>query len=156
MKDVSALLDKRLKRLEGPFSRDWIADFSSFMEFAQTNPSTLQILESIKQQKEEAHVPLMRDLKGLLHEGAICLREIQRTVQGNSDVEVLVDSLLKMKVNPKKLEDPFFELESLYNEILCRLCFPLENPCARRSKHVHLKILSFELHEATRHRSCEY
>jgi len=116
MKDVSELLAKRLQRLEAPFSRDWIADFSSFMEFTQTNPSTLQILESIKQQKEEAHAPLMCDLKRLLNEGGICLREIQKAVQGKSDVEVLVDSLLKMKVDSKKLEDSFFELESLYNE----------------------------------------
>lgn len=69
MKDVSELLAKRLQRLEGPFSRDWIADFSSFIEFIRTNPSTLQILESIKQQKEEAHASLICDLKGLLHNG---------------------------------------------------------------------------------------
>lgn len=116
MNDVSELLAKRLQRLEEPFSREWIADFSSFMEFTQTNPSTLQILESIKQQKEEAHTPLMRDLKSLLHEGTRCLREIQKALQGKSDLEVLVDSLLKMRVDPKKIEDPFFELESLYNE----------------------------------------
>ena len=48
MKDVSELLAKRLQRLEAPFSRDWIADFSSFMEFIQTNPSAKQVLESIK------------------------------------------------------------------------------------------------------------
>ena len=44
MKNVSEVLAKRLKRLETPFSRDWIADFSSLMEFIQTNPSTAQIL----------------------------------------------------------------------------------------------------------------
>jgi hypothetical protein len=37
MKDVSELLVKRLQRLEGTFSRDWIADFSSLIEFIQTN-----------------------------------------------------------------------------------------------------------------------
>ncbi len=76
------------------------------MELIQTTPSTLQILKSIKQQKEEAHAPLIGDLKRLFHEGAICLREIQKAIQGKSDIKVLVDSLLKMKVDPKKLEDP--------------------------------------------------
>jgi hypothetical protein len=113
---VSELLAKRLQRLEGPFSRDWIADFFSFMEFIQTNPSTLQILKSIKQQKEEAHAPLIGDLKRLFHEGAICLREIQKAILRKNDVGVLIDSLLKMKVDPKKIGEPFFELESLYNE----------------------------------------
>lgn len=58
----------------------------------------------------------MCDLKGLLHEGAICLREIQKTVQRKNDVGVLIDSLSKMKIDPKKMGDPFFELESVYNE----------------------------------------
>lgn len=33
MKDVSEILAKRLQRLEQPFSREWIADFSNLMEF---------------------------------------------------------------------------------------------------------------------------
>lgn len=36
MKSVSGLFAKHLQKLEALFSRDWIADFSSFMEFIQT------------------------------------------------------------------------------------------------------------------------
>src|ERR1700722_12178047 len=116
MKDVSELLAKRLQSLEGPFSRDWIAYFASFMEFVRTHLSTFQILESIKEKKEEAHAPLICDLKRLIQDGALCLKEIQKIVNRNNDVDGLIDSLLKMKVDPKKIGDPFFELESLYNE----------------------------------------
>ena len=42
MKDVSKILAKHLQRLEQTFCRDWIADFSSFMEFIQANPYTIR------------------------------------------------------------------------------------------------------------------
>jgi hypothetical protein len=54
MKDVSEILAKRLQRLEQPFSREWIADFSNLMEFIQTNSLSGQIVEAIKKEKEEA------------------------------------------------------------------------------------------------------
>lgn len=78
MKDVSEILAKRLKILEQSFSRNWIADFFRLMEFIQTNPSTTQILESINEQKGEAHVSLSQNLKELLKEGASCLKAIQK------------------------------------------------------------------------------
>lgn len=116
MKDVSQLLGKRLQRLEAPFSRDWIADFSSFMEFIQANRSTIQILDSIKEQKEVDHAPLIQDLKELFKEGAICLKEIQKRISQKHEASNSIDELLKTKIDLEEIENPFFGLESLYNK----------------------------------------
>jgi len=51
MKDVSEILAKRLKQLEGSFSREWLADFASLMKFIRTNPLTIEILEAIVKAK---------------------------------------------------------------------------------------------------------
>ena len=80
MKDVSEFLSKCLQRLDKPFSRDWIADFSSFMELVRTSPSTIKILESITKQKDDAHIPLSQNLEELLKEGSRCLKVIQKTI----------------------------------------------------------------------------
>lgn len=69
MKDVSDILARRLLRLESPFSRDWLSDFSNLMEFIQTNPLTTQVVESIREKKEEAHASLIHHLKALLEDG---------------------------------------------------------------------------------------
>jgi hypothetical protein len=114
MKDVSELLAKRLKILETPFSRDWVADFSGLMQFIQTNPLTLQILETIKKEKEDAHALLMHNLSGLFKDGKRCIKEIN--LRSAHDITAPTHFLLEFKVNPKDIENPFFELESLYNE----------------------------------------
>lgn len=116
MKNVSEVLAKRLKRLETPFSRDWIADFSSLMEFIQTNPSTAQILESIKEQKEDAQASLSQNLEQLLKEGATCLKAIQKTIGRKHVVSHSIDELLKTRIDLEKIESPFFELESVYHK----------------------------------------
>ena len=77
MKDVSDILAKRLLRLESPFSRDWLSDFSNLMEFIQTNLLTIQVVESIRENKEEAHASLIHHLKALLEDGKKCLQEIE-------------------------------------------------------------------------------
>ena len=69
MKDVSELLGKHLQRLEMPFSREWIADFSSLVGFIQTNSFTQPILDEIKKEKTQAHDLLIRNLKALFDEG---------------------------------------------------------------------------------------
>jgi hypothetical protein len=114
MKDVSELLAKRLKSLEAPFSREWLADFDTFTEFIQTNPITIKILEVIKKEKEEAHEPLIRHLKALFEDGRRCLREIETTIDLKDEVGSRIRVLSKLKVNPKNIEDPFFDLGSLY------------------------------------------
>ncbi|WP_042279802.1 hypothetical protein [Candidatus Protochlamydia sp. R18] len=95
MKDVSELLAKRLKRLGVPFSRDWIADFSSFIEFIRTNPPTIQIFDSINEQKEAAHAPLIQNLKELFREGAKCLKGIQKMIGRKHKASYSIDELLK-------------------------------------------------------------
>jgi hypothetical protein len=70
MKDVSDILAKRLLRLESPFSRDWLSDFSNLMEFIQINPLTTQVLESIREKKEEAHASLIHHLKAITQDDA--------------------------------------------------------------------------------------
>ncbi|CAF23568.1 hypothetical protein [Candidatus Protochlamydia amoebophila] len=95
MKDVSELLAKRLKRLGVPFSCDWIVDFSSFIEFIRTNPPTIQILDSINEQKEAAHAPLIQNLKELFREGAKCLKGIQKMIGRKYKASYSIDELLK-------------------------------------------------------------
>lgn len=116
MKDVSEILAKRLKRLEAPFSRDWLSDFSSFMELVRVNPSTIKILELIDEQKENAHVSLSQNLGELLKEGARCLKAIQKTIGRKHEASHSIDELLKTKIDFEELENPFFELESVYRK----------------------------------------
>lgn len=116
MKDVSEILAKRLQRLEQPFSREWIADFSNLMEFIQTNTLSTQIVEAIKKEKEEAHQPLTLRLKALLKEGKKCLQEIEAKVGANGVVATQIQSLLALKIDLKEITSPFFELESVYNQ----------------------------------------
>jgi hypothetical protein len=116
MKDVSELLAKHLQRLEAPFSRNWIADFSSFMEFIKGNPSTIQALEWVNQQKKDASAPLLQNLEELLKAGAICLKGIQKAIGRKHKVNHSIDELLKIKIDFKKFGNPFFELESVYHK----------------------------------------
>lgn len=62
MKDVSDILAKRLKMLENRFSRDWLSDFSFFMEFVQTNSLTSRIISSFTEEKEKAHASIIKQL----------------------------------------------------------------------------------------------
>lgn len=45
--------------LEQPFSREWLSDFSSLLQFIQTNRLTIQVLETIRKEKERAHISLI-------------------------------------------------------------------------------------------------
>jgi hypothetical protein len=114
MKDVSELLGKRLQRLEMPFSQEWITDFSSLMGFIQTNVFALQILDEIKKEKILAHDLLMRNLKALFDDGKKCFKDIEARLQVENEIDDQTRNLLKFKVSPKVIEDPFFELESIY------------------------------------------
>ncbi|WP_284452959.1 hypothetical protein [Parachlamydia acanthamoebae] len=116
MKVVSDILSKRLYRLEDPFSRDWIADFSSFMEFIHDNPSNIQILKSINEQKDDAHIPLSQNLEDLLKEGTRCLKAIQKTIGRKHEASHSIDELLKTEIDLEKIQNPFFELESVYHK----------------------------------------
>lgn len=66
MKDVSDILAKRLKMLENQFSRDWLSDFSFFMEFVQTNSLISQIISSFTEEKEKAHASIIKNFNLLL------------------------------------------------------------------------------------------
>jgi len=115
MKDVSDILAKRLLRLESSFSRDWLSDFSNLMEFIQTNPLTTQVVESIQEKKEEAHASLIHHLKALLEDGKKCLGQIEaRTGKSLNELRPQIQALLAIKIDRKKIIDPFFELESTY------------------------------------------
>lgn len=119
MKDVSEILAKRLQRLEQPFSREWIIDFSSLMGFIPTNSFTQQILDGIKKEKTQAHDSLIRNLKNLLIDSQKCLKEIGDQIKVEKGVDDQIDRLLKFKINSNDIESPFFELESLYYDY-CR------------------------------------
>lgn len=114
MKDVSDLLGNRLQRLEAPFSREWIVDFSSFMGFIQTNAFIQQILDEIKKEKRLGHDLLIRNLKVLFDDGKKRLKEIEARLEVAHEIHDQIRNLLKFKVNTKDVENPFFELESLY------------------------------------------
>jgi hypothetical protein len=116
MKDVSEILAKRLQRLEQPFSREWIADFSNLMEFIQTNSLSSQIVEAIKKDKEEAHKSLILHLQTLLKNGKKCLQEIGAKVDANSVVYTQLQALLGLKIDLKDIASHFFELEAIYNK----------------------------------------
>jgi hypothetical protein len=116
MKDVSEILAKRLKQLDDPFSRDWLTNFSSFIEFIQTNPITVKILEAIKKDKEVAHEPLIDHLKILFEDGSRCLKEIETKIGSKNEVGSQIRALSKLKVNPTHIQDPFFDLGSLYHK----------------------------------------
>lgn len=114
MKDVNDLLDNRLERLEAPFSREWIVDFSSLMGFIQTNAFTQQVLDEIKKEKTQAHDLLIKNLKSLFDDGKKCLKDIEARLEIKNEIHDQVRNLLKFKVNARDVENPFFELESLY------------------------------------------
>lgn len=114
MRDVSDILAKRLLRLESPFSRDWLSDFSNLMEFIQTNPLTTQVVELIREKKEEAHASLIHHLKALLEDGKKCLQQIETRGKSLNELRPQIQALLAIKIDRKKTADPFFELESIY------------------------------------------
>lgn len=100
MKDVSDILAKRLLRLESPFSRDWLSDFSNLMEFIQTNPLTTQVVESIREKKEEAHASLIHHLKALLEDGKKCLQQIETKAGKNlNELRPQIQALLAIKID---------------------------------------------------------
>lgn len=121
MKDVSKILAKRLKMLKQPFSRDWLSDFSFFMEFVQTNPLTNQIIASFENEKEVAHGSLIHNLEALFKDGKGCLQEIQRQINDPKALclfQPQIQSLLKAKIDRKRITDPFFKFESIYYEYI--------------------------------------
>lgn len=115
MKDVSELLAKYLQRLEMPFSREWLADFASLMQFIQTNPLTNQIAEAIKIEKDAAHESLISHLQTLLQDGKRCLQQIGTKAKNLNGIAPKIQTLLKIKIDIKEIVNPFFELESIYN-----------------------------------------
>lgn len=130
MKDVSKILAKRLKMLEQPFSRDWLSDFSFFMEFVQTNPLTNQIIASFENEKEVAHGSLIHNLEALFKDGKGCLQEIQRQINDPKALGLLqpqIQSLLKAKIDRKRIADPMFKFETTYLDYIAGLSRLLED-----------------------------
>jgi hypothetical protein len=119
MKDVSDILAKRLKMLENPFSRDWLSDFSFFMEFIQTNSLTIRIISSFTEEKEKAYASIIKNLNLLLKDGRDTLQEILQIVEKQDNLETLqkkIQDLQKTKIDRKRISDPFFRIESIYND----------------------------------------
>jgi hypothetical protein len=76
------------KKARGPFFREWLADFSAFMQFMQTNSFNIQILEALKREREEAYASLTCTLKKLFEDGKKCLEEIEDRMGGRSIILV--------------------------------------------------------------------
>ncbi len=121
MKDVSDILAKRLKMLEKPFSRDWLSDFSFFMEFVQTDPLASQVISSFAEKKEAAHASLIHNLEALFKDGRGCLQEILKKIDKRDALIISkkqIQALQKTKVDRKRVSDPFFKLESAYYDYI--------------------------------------
>ncbi len=114
MKNVSDIIAKHLQRLESPFSGGWLADFFDLIEFIKTNHLNIQILESIKKEKENAHESLVFHLQALLKDGKRCLQQIKQEIGSEDGFSSQIQDLLKVKVAGKEISNPFFELESFY------------------------------------------
>lgn len=117
MKEVREILSQSLKRLEGPFSQEWLSEFSILMEFVTTNTHTNLVICSIEKEKQEAYASLTRNLKALFNDGQICLQRIQKQIK-NPDTRAAfktqIKTLLQAKVDHKKITDPFFKFENTY------------------------------------------
>lgn len=116
MKEVKKILRQSLKNLKRPFSEEWLSEFSLLMEFITTNTHTNQIISSIEKEKQEAFASLTAHLKALFKDGKGYLQSIQKQIK-NPDTRVLfkpkIQALLQIKVDRKKIADPFFKLETI-------------------------------------------
>ena len=91
------------------------------MEFIQTNPLTNQIIASFENEKEVAHGSLIHNLEALFKDGKGCLQEIQRQINDPKALclfQPQIQSLLKAKIDRKRITDPFFKFESIYYEYI--------------------------------------
>lgn len=115
MKEVKKILRQCLKKLEKPFSHEWVSEFFILMEFLTANTHTNLIISSIEREKQEAYASLTRNLKALFNDGQVCLQSIQKQIK-NEDIrnalKTQIQTLLQAKVDHKKIADPFFKFEN--------------------------------------------
>ncbi|MEI6531845.1 MAG: hypothetical protein WCN87_03395 [Chlamydiota bacterium] len=117
MKEVKKILCQSLERLKGPFSNEWLSEFSLLMEFITTNTHTNLIISSIEKEKQEDYASLTHNLKALFKDGKVYLQRIQKQIKNpetRSAFKPQIQSLLQAKVDHKKIADPFFKLETAY------------------------------------------
>jgi hypothetical protein len=117
MKEVKKILCQSLERLKGPFSNEWLSEFSLLMEFVTINSHTHQVIASIAKEKKEAYESLTRNLQALFKDGKACLLRILKQIK-NLDTRATfnpqIQALLQAKVDLKKIADPFFKFETAY------------------------------------------
>jgi len=117
MKEVKKILRQSLKKLEKPFSHEWLSECSILMEFVTTNTYTNLIISSIEKEKQEAYASLTRNLKALFNDGQRCLQCIQKQIKNQNAQAAFkpqIQTLLRAKVDHKKIADPFFKFETTY------------------------------------------
>lgn len=115
MKEVKEIISKHLEKLEKPFSEQWLSEFSLLMEFITTNTYTNHVISSVEKEKQEAYASLASNLKALFKDGKASLLRIQKQIKNpntRSIFKAQIQALLKVKVDRKKIVDPFFKLET--------------------------------------------
>jgi hypothetical protein len=117
MKEVKEILVQSLERLKGPFSNEWLSEFSLVMEFITANTHTNLVISLIEKEKQEAYASLTHNLKALFKDGKVCLQRILKQIK-NLDTRATfkpqIQALLQAKIDLKKIADPFFKFETAY------------------------------------------
>lgn len=114
MKDVTDLVAKRLEKLKGGFSLEWLSDFVALIQFLKSNPKNSQIVKVFQEDKKQDHLALINSLENLLEDGRKCLQQIPNETT-NLAIKQEAEALFRKKLDLGRLSDPFFELESFYS-----------------------------------------